>query len=48
MSFSTCEAVSIDVRHGIKKPTDVNSIELPVSLYVYFTIPHFVAYQLQL
>ena len=34
MSFSTCEAVSIDTRQGVKKPVDINSIELIVSLYI--------------
>ena len=34
MSFSTCEAVSIDTRQRAKKPADVNSIELIVSLYI--------------
>lgn len=36
--LSAYEAVSTDTRQGVKKPDDVNSIELIVSLYFYCTI----------
>ena len=36
--LSAYEAVSTDTRQGIKKPSDVNSIELIVSLYINSTI----------
>ena len=34
----TFEAISIDTRQGVKKPADVNSIEVIVSLYINSTI----------